>query len=817
MNKQSDPVSGNQLGRMKLMGIIGLQLLTAVIVIATAFLAFSHYRGKLEAEIEADLLAISELKTYQVSDYIRERVSDAEVLVQRAGVWLLLDPETRRVTQGLSLTASISEITAQLKKSYGYSGIAIYDRDLSLVYPRNLDYPTDPVVIAALTEARKTGNPLIVDLHLHNGKDAQFGIVHPIRSNGSLEGQIIGMVFLEQIGHPNLTRLISSWPTAPSKTGESLLIRIEKDQVTYLSQLRHAPETPPLSMRRPIKDENLLAAKVARGELGVVKDGLDYRGVEVLGAASRITGTPWILITKIDREEARAGIVRLAQIIAFLAFSFLLIASLALHYLWRIRAGEYESHQRTLTAALDSSTRRLEDEHRHRSKIEARYARIFNASPLPKQIHALDDLSIIAINRAHEDIFGYQLEEISSLDDWMGKVYPDQSARETLRVLWMKDIEKIRESDGVIESPEMQMHCRDGRIRVFRGSMSIAHDNIIVIWTDLTELRRSEEALVESERRFRGMVEQTISGFYVVVDGRIAYINPRVTEMTGWLSDEVIGHAPGDFVDEQSGKDMQQAQQLLLSGQRTVTTKLNAKRKDGSTLPLAAYSTLGSWDGRNAIVAILEDLTERTRAEEKIRSYVQQLETSMRSTLEACAKMVELRDPYTAGHQDRVGKIAAAIALEMGWSDKRCNSLELMGLVHDIGKVAVPAEFLTKPTRLSAYEFEIIKNHAQAGYEILKGLQFDDLPVADIVRQHHERMDGSGYPQGLKGEQILPEARVLAVADVLESMASYRPYRPALGIDKALEELEKNSGKLYDTEAVDALIRLVREKHYALP
>jgi putative nucleotidyltransferase with HDIG domain len=217
------------------------------------------------------------------------------------------------------------------------------------------------------------------------------------------------------------------------------------------------------------------------------------------------------------------------------------------------------------------------------------------------------------------------------------------------------------------------------------------------------------------------------------------------------------------------------------------------------------------------VVAILEDLTERTRAEEKIRNYVQQLETSMRSALEACAKMVELRDPYTAGHQDRVGKIAAAISREMGWSEKDCNAMELMGLVHDIGKVAVPAEFLTKPTRLSAYEFEIIKNHAQAGYEILKGLQFEETPVAEIVRQHHERMDGSGYPQGLKGDQILPEARVLAVADVLESMASFRPYRPALGIDKALEELEKNSGRLYDAEAVAALVRLVREKHYALP
>ena len=236
-----------------------------------------------------------------------------------------------------------------------------------------------------------------------------------------------------------------------------------------------------------------------------------------------------------------------------------------------------------------------------------------------------------------------------------------------------------------------------------------------------------------------------------------------------------------------------------------------------STMPLAAHSTLGVWDGKQAIVAILEDLTERLRAEEKISSYMKRLEGSMRAALQACAKMVELRDPYTAGHQNRVGLIASAIASEMGWEKDRCEALELMGLVHDIGKISVPAEFLTKPTKLSPYEFEIIKGHAQAGYEILKDLHFDDLPVADIVHQHHERMNGSGYPQGLKGEQILPEARILAVADVLESMASYRPYRPALGIDKALSEIETNSGKLYDPDVVNALLRLVREKNFVIP
>ena len=152
----------------------------------------------------------------------------------------------------------------------------------------------------------------------------------------------------------------------------------------------------------------------------------------------------------------------------------------------------------------------------------------------------------------------------------------------------------------------------------------------------------------------------------------------------------------------------------------------------------------------------------------------------------------------------------------MGWSEQKCKELEMIGLVHDIGKIGLPAEILSKPSKLSVLEYEIVKAHAEKGYEVLKGVEFP-MPVAEIIRQHHERMNGSGYPRGLKGEQILPEARVLAVADVLESMASHRPYRPALGMDAALDELMKNRGTLYDPDVVDALLRLVRGKGYRLP
>jgi len=817
MKKSIGISTRTQIGRMRIVGLIGLQLLAALVIVIAAITAFAHFREQVKTEVEQDLLAVAELKNQQITDYLNERINDAEVTAQRHGIWTLVDEASKSNFKGLNTAAPISEITRQIRSAYGYSDIAVFDANLKPVYPRDADHSYSEEVLDALKKSKQTGSPQIADLHLHEDAAAYFGVIHPIRASGKTEGPIIGLVLIEMSAHPNLNRLASSWPTIPSKTGESFLARHDKDRITYLSPLRHQREMRPLLTHRSLEEKNLFSAKAIREEFGIIQNGVDYRGVGVLGAALPITGTPWIVLVKMDRDEAYAGIASLGKTIGSLAICFILISGIALYYLWRGRTLENEAAKTALKQALEKSSEQVNLERAARTRVETSFGKIFDASPLPKQIHNLQTLDITAINGAHERLFGYTLKEVSDINSWFEKIFPDTGSRDALRKLWLSVVAKAHDSGSVAESPEMTLECRDGRKRVMLANISIVDDNIIVVWTDLTELRNSEAALLESEKRFRGMVEQTISGFYVVVDGRIAYINPRVTEMVGWGHDEVIDHGPDEFVDGPSAQEMHKAQQRLLSGERTVTIKLNALRKDGSTMPLAAHSTLGVWDGKQAIVAILEDLTERLRAEEKISSYMKRLEGSMRAALQACAKMVELRDPYTAGHQNRVGLIASAIASEMGWEKDRCEALELMGLVHDIGKISVPAEFLTKPTKLSPYEFEIIKGHAQAGYEILKDLHFDDLPVADIVHQHHERMNGSGYPQGLKGEQILPEARILAVADVLESMASYRPYRPALGIDKALSEIETNSGKLYDPDVVNALLRLVREKNFVIP
>ncbi len=201
------------------------------------------------------------------------------------------------------------------------------------------------------------------------------------------------------------------------------------------------------------------------------------------------------------------------------------------------------------------------------------------------------------------------------------------------------------------------------------------------------------------------------------------------------------------------------------------------------------------------------------RKEKERKQTFAKLQKSLEGTINALASAMGKRDPYTAGHQQRVAKLAHAIAEEMGLSKDEARGIRVAGRIHDIGKISVPAEILVRPRRLTDIEFSIVKTHSQVGYDILKDIEFP-WPVAEIVLQHHERMDGSGYPQGLSGEKIILGARIMAVPDVVEAMCSHRPYRPAFPIEKALEKISQNRGILYDTKVVDACLKLFKEKRF---
>ena len=226
-----------------------------------------------------------------------------------------------------------------------------------------------------------------------------------------------------------------------------------------------------------------------------------------------------------------------------------------------------------------------------------------------------------------------------------------------------------------------------------------------------------------------------------------------------------------------------------------------------------AHQIAAAWRKAQLMQDLETSLTEVQQAQEELQRTAENLRKTLGATIQAMAFTVETRDPYTAGHQRRVGNLARGIATEMGLSKEQIEGISMAAVIHDIGKITVPAEILSKPTRLTEHEFGIIRGHPEVGHDILKTIEFP-WPIAQIIFQHHERMDSSGYPQELSGEEIILEARILGVADVVEAMASHRPYRPALGIDKALEEISQNRGVLYDPEVVDACLRLFAEKRF---
>jgi len=220
--------------------------------------------------------------------------------------------------------------------------------------------------------------------------------------------------------------------------------------------------------------------------------------------------------------------------------------------------------------------------------------------------------------------------------------------------------------------------------------------------------------------------------------------------------------------------------------------------------------------GKKLFIGVWTDLSDDFKAKQEVQAYATRTQQAMYNSIKVIAQLTELRDPYTAGHEARVGEVAAAIAAEMGYSEDFRRGMYIGGLLHDVGKVAIPSELLTKPAKPTPTEYELMKTHAEKGFQLLGNVEFI-WPIAEVAHQHHERLDGSGYPRGLEGDEIITEARILAIADVIESMASHRPYRSNLGLDAALQEIDQNSGRLYDKNCAEACLRLFRDKGFHMP
>jgi len=333
----------------------------------------------------------------------------------------------------------------------------------------------------------------------------------------------------------------------------------------------------------------------------------------------------------------------------------------------------------------------------------------------------------------------------------------------------------------------------------------------------LQDRKRAQETLRRAEKNFRRSLDESPLGVRIVnARGETLYANQAILDIYGYNDiDELASTPVKKRYTRESYAEFQLRKKKRQEGEDYPSEyEVSIIRKSGEVRHLHVFRKDILWNNEKQSQAIYQDITESKIGEEKLQHTLSGLRTAMGGIIQVLSSITEKRDPYTAGHQKRVADLARAIGQEIGLTTERVEGLGLAGSIHDIGKVSIPAEILSRPSCLMEIEYELIKGHPQVGHDIIKDIDFS-WPIAAMVLQHHERMNGSGYPKGLKGDNILPEARILAVADVVEAMATHRPYRPALGTDVALKEIDKNKDGLYDPGVVEACLKLFSEKRFS--
>jgi PAS domain S-box-containing protein/putative nucleotidyltransferase with HDIG domain len=484
---------------------------------------------------------------------------------------------------------------------------------------------------------------------------------------------------------------------------------------------------------------------------------------------------------------------------------------------------------------------------------EMRQARNFNGDIVQSVTEGIvvEDAEgyLIFVNPAAAALLGYSPEELLG-QHWTAIVPPDQHPS--------VQAASERRLHGKADRYELQLVRQDGTLIsvLVSGSPRIENGRFagtLAVFTDITEHKQAEAALKEYSQRLENMLEertvelkqtneklqqeiakrqcaeeevrrlktfdrgivQSLTEGVVVEDaqGRLTLVNPAAAALLGYSPEELLGQHWTTIVPSDQHPSVQAAGKRHMLGEAD-RYELQLVRKDGTLVPVLFSGSPRVEDGRFAgTLAVFTDITERKRAEEELQQSLERLRRTFDETVNALASAVKTRDPYAAGHQRRVTQLACAIAKEMSLPEEQIEGLRVAGLIHDIGKINVPFEILSNPDELTEFEYGMIKAHPQIGYDILKAVEFP-WPVAEIVLQHHERMDGSGYPQELSGEEIMLEARILGVADVVDAMAAHQPYRSALGIYKALEEISQNRGVLYDPGVVGACLKLFKQKGF---
>ena len=407
------------------------------------------------------------------------------------------------------------------------------------------------------------------------------------------------------------------------------------------------------------------------------------------------------------------------------------------------------------------------------------------------------------------EIVGYTLEELTpiSIKTWEALADPDDLGRsdELLERHFAGELpyynfeSRMKHKDGhwiwVADRGRVITRTDDGKPLMMAGTHA-----------DITERKNAEVALAESAASHLAILRTAMDGFWLVdTEGRLLEVNEAYCRESGYSEQELLTMNIADLVAPGTIEDIApRIQRAVAEG--GLRFEARPRRKDGSFFDAEVSVQYQSADG-GRVASFIHDITERKQSEKA-------LSRALSSIIDVVSQVVETRDPYTAGHQRRVSQVAVAIAQEMGMAAEQIEEIRIAALIHDVGKMSVPAEILSKPGQLSPMEFGLIKGHAEASYRIIVSANMEG-PVAEIVYQHHERCDGTGYPRGLEADELLAESKVLMVADVVEAMVSHRPYRAALGIDAALAEIERGAGTVYDAAVAGSCLRIFQENGFA--
>ncbi len=443
----------------------------------------------------------------------------------------------------------------------------------------------------------------------------------------------------------------------------------------------------------------------------------------------------------------------------------------------------------------------------HLRESEGKYRALIDKSPLGLVIAQGIPPRMVYVNEVIAEITGYTIHELMnfSLEQTKELIYQDD------RALFFGRYQSRLAGEVVPSSYEFRINRKDGQTRWIRiYSSRIMYNGepaVQASFLDITGHRQMQNELQESERKYRTLIDNALIGVYKTnLSGQFIYANNAFARMLDYNDPDDLTRVPVEAMYCEASARSRFLTVLKENG-RIDHHEIALRTKRGQEKTMLVSAILEN----DIISGMIVDISDRQHMQERLKDNLEKYQGLMLNTIHAMASMLETRDPYTAGHQHRVAELVLCICVAMDLSETQVKGLHTAAMIHDIGKIYVPAEILSRPSTLTESEFALIKIHPMVGRDILTKIDFP-WPVADIVLQHHERLNGTGYPKGLKGDEIMIEARILAVADVIEAMSSHRPYRAALSTQETLSEIEQNAGILYDPVVVEIALDLIKEK-----